>query len=78
MKYKFKVKDGYRIKYEMKEYPWPCEKKPDRMITIYDDDVLTISENGTCMKHTGLGCLNIQIPMEDLIPWDKDLMLELV
>jgi hypothetical protein len=65
--YDFKI-DGYcKIKHEKKEYPWPCKSEPERLITIYGDDILTSSDGKTYMKHTGLGCFGIEIPKEDVI-----------
>tara|TARA_R110000824_G_scaffold12226_5_gene53512 strand:- start:6297 stop:6533 length:237 start_codon:yes stop_codon:yes gene_type:complete len=77
MGYQFKVIDGCRVK-EDKEYPWPCASDPNRTIELFDDDVLTKDlENGTYMKHTGIGCFNIVIPDEDIeqIEGDTDLQM---
>jgi hypothetical protein len=67
MSYDFYIDDWYSIKEKEKEYPWPCESEVDRTITIFSDDVLTHQEGNSYMKHTGLGCLGIIIPKEDLI-----------
>ena len=68
MGYDFIIEAGwFKIKDEKKEYPWPCRGDVDRKITIYGDDVLTHQEGNSYMKHTGLGCLGIIIPKEDLI-----------
>jgi hypothetical protein len=50
-----------------KEYPWPCAKNPNRTILIFNDDMLQRASNGTFTKLTGIGCLNIQIPEEDIV-----------
>lgn len=62
----------YRLKpeYDGHEYPWPCERDPNRKMQLFDDDVLTKAPDGctppmrpgTFMKHTGLGCFNIEVP----------------
>lgn len=69
MGYDFQVSGWYKIKFKEKEYEWPCKGDLGRTIMIYDNDVLTKNENedGTVMKHTGLGCFGIKIPDEDLI-----------
>lgn len=62
----FTISEYYRVKTE-KEYPWPCASEPNRMLTIYTDDVLTKDPKlGTYMKHTGLGTFGHVIPDEDL------------
>ena len=50
-----------------KIYPWPCKSEPDRTLPIFDDDILTRSSPGVFTKHTGICCLNILIPEEDII-----------
>jgi hypothetical protein len=50
-----------------KEYPWPCESKPDRKIMIFDDDILTRSSLGVFTKHTGICCCGINIPESDIV-----------
>ena len=67
----------YRVK-EDKEYSWPCKSDPTRTIEIYTDDVLTKQDNGKYQTHTGLGCLNIIIPDEDVILQDKTANLRLL
>lgn len=67
MGFAYKITEYYRIKEHVKEYPWPCQPEPDRTITLYDWDVLTKCADGTYTKHTGLGCVNIGIPPEDVI-----------
>ena len=78
MGYDFKVESWYKIKDKEKKYPWPCKSEPDRLITIYDDDVLTKNRDGTYFKHTGLGCFGIRIPDEDVIPQEKPAHLRLI
>jgi len=78
MGYDFKINKWYRIKHKEKKYPWPCKSQRGRTITLYDDDVLTKSEDGTFMKHTGLGCFNIEIPEEDLIEQCKAAKLRML
>jgi len=61
--------DFYKIKpeHDEKEYPWPCKRQPNRTIQLFDDDILTKQKDGKGFtKHTGLCCLNIQIPETDL------------
>ena len=60
MGYKFSIDQYYKIKKEA-EYPWPCTDEPNRKITLFTDDVLTKSDDGTYTKHTGLCCCNIQL-----------------
>lgn len=68
----------FKIKLKEKEYSWPCDDEPNRKITLYNDDVLTRSFNGSFMKHTGIGCLGIQIPSEDLIEQTISIKLRLL
>ena len=77
MGYNFTIKDGVRIK-EEGDYPWPWTDEPHRTIHLYTDDVLTKSEDGTYMKHTGLGCLNIRLKDDEVEPWGKDCDLTLL
>jgi len=65
--YDFYIDDWYSIKDKQKEYRWPCLPEPSRKITIFSDDVLTRQKDGTFMKATGIGCLGILIPEEDLM-----------
>ena len=59
MGYRFNIKNYYKVKKEG-QYPWPCKGYADRTIELFNDDVLTKdSEDGTFMKHTGLGCVGI-------------------
>jgi hypothetical protein len=67
----------YKVKKD-KEYPWPCKSEPNRTIKIFTDDVLTKQSNGKYQKHTGLGCLNIHIPDEDVIKQDTSANLRLL
>ena len=71
MGYDFKIDGYYKIKHKEKEYPWPCDSEPNRMITIFDDDILTSSDGTSYMKHTGLGCFGIIIPEEDVVFYDE-------
>lgn len=48
-------------------YPWPCKNEPDRTIQLFDDDVLSRNSDGSYTKHTGLCCIGIIIPDEDII-----------
>lgn len=61
-----KIGKYQRVK-KSKEYPWPWGGQLDRTIMIYDDDILRRSEKGIFTKITGLCCLNIHIPEEDII-----------
>jgi len=78
MGYNFKIDNYYKIKHKEKEYPWPCGGHPNRTIVIFDDDVLTKGENGKFTKHTGICCLNIIIPVEDVIKQDDVANLRLM
>ena len=66
MPYKYKVPECYFIKYKSKEYPWPCELNPDRVIELFHDDVLTLADDGTFTCHTGVAKMHIPIPLEDV------------
>ena len=67
----------YQIKEGIKEYPWPCGSFLDRTIDIFDNDVLTLDENGkTYTKHTGACCFGIEIPKEDLVKVNSDIELQ--
>lgn len=72
----YRLPNYYRITVKELEVPWPCEPDPDRTITLYDDDAFTKSEDGTYMKHTGLGCFNIRIPDDKIEFVDKAANLE--
>lgn len=78
MGYCFHIDDWYSIRDEQKEYPWPCESDVDRKITIFNDDVLTHEDGNSYMKHTGLGCMGIIIPKEDLIHHETRANLEIL
>ena len=77
MGYDFKVKNAVRVKVS-KRYPWPWKNDPDRTLEIFGadkpeiTDVLTKSEDGTYMKHTGVCCFGIAIPDEDVEPWPEN------
>jgi hypothetical protein len=66
MGYPFTIHKSYRVKSD-KDYPWPCGADPNRTLRIFADDVLTLSDDGTFMKHTGLGTFGHVIPMEDVV-----------
>lgn len=65
MGYTFTIGKHYRVKADA-EYPWPCAASPNRTMMIRCDDVLTLSKDGTYMKHTGLGTFGHVIPSEDV------------
>jgi len=73
-----KINKWVSIKKKEKKYPWPCKSDSNRTITIFDDDVLTKSEDGTYMKHTGLCCFGIEIPDKDLIKHTNPIRLVLI
>ena len=77
MGYNFKINRYYTVK-EGKVYPWPCGSHPDRTIELFDDDILTKGENGTFTKQTGICCLNIKIPEEDVVFHDGPLDLRML
>ena len=78
MGYDFEISGYFRIKEKMKEYPWPCMANPNRTITLSDRDILTKQGNGKYLRHTGVGCMNIEIPTEDLIEVDYTAKLRMV
>ena len=59
-------KKMYQIKEGPKTYSWPCEVEQNRTITVTTDDLFSKTEDGTVIKHTGVGCYGIEIPDEDL------------
>lgn len=61
-------------------YPWPASNGTlaDRTIEIDRDDVLTKSEDGTYMRHTGLGCFHIVLTPDQVEPWGQDKRLRLL
>ena len=77
MGYDFTIKNGFRPK-AAGSYPWPCKDLPKRTIDLFTDDVLTKSEDGTWMKHTGLGCLRIVLTDEQVEPIGKPINLRLL
>lgn len=77
MGYNFIISGGFRLKKSGK-YPWPCSSEPGRMAEIDTGDVFTGSEDGTYMKHTGLGTFGHVIPAEDLESIDGDVKLRLL
>lgn len=58
--------DTYHIKEKKKEYPWGKST-----IVIFSSDVLTRQANGYYTKHSGVGCLDIQIPAKDTILFEE-------
>ena len=79
MGYNFTVRKDVAVHVKVsKSYPWPCTRDPDRTIFIDVTDVLSKEENGTYFKHTGLGCMNIQIPDEDVVPFEDDVHLAIL
>jgi hypothetical protein len=77
MGYKFTISGGVRVKAD-KEYPWPCASSPNRTIELFTDDVLTKSEDGTYMVHTGVGCFGIVLKDEEVEPIGKDVALRIL
>lgn len=77
MGYKFKIEKYYQVKVEG-EYPWACISSPNRTIKLYTDDVLTKSEDGTYMKHTGLGCFGIVLKDDEVVFCDKTAHLQMI
>lgn len=73
----FTVSDGF---HPIKEgdYPWPCDLIPERTIRLYEDDVLTKTNNGKYFKHTGLGCAGIVLTDDQVAPFGKDVDLEFI
>lgn len=77
MGYTFTVGKHYRVK-EDKAYPWPCKADPSRMFEIFTDDILTRMEDGTYMKHTGLGTFGHVIPESDLEEFSDPVDLRII
>lgn len=77
MGYKFTIGKHYRVKSDA-EYPWPCAALPKRRMMIFRDDVLTLREDGTYMKHTGLGTFGHVIPPEDVEEHSEPVNLRLL
>lgn len=77
MGYSFTIAKSYRVK-AAKEYPWPCASDPKRTLTIFTDDVLTLRDDGTFMKHTGLGTFGHVIPLPDVIEHDSETHLQML
>lgn len=75
MGYVYNVSNAFHVK-EDKRYPWPCKADPDRTVLLFPSDVLTKTSNSTVTKHTGLMMLNIQVPAEDLVPFEQDPVLQ--
>ena len=74
MGYKFTINGGVKVKKEG-EYPWPWSGDENRKIMLYEDDVLTKSENGKYMKHTGVGCFDIILEDNEVEPIGKPVKL---
>ena len=77
MGYDFTIKGGFRVKAEG-TYPWPCKDEPNRVMDLYPWDVLTKSEDGTYMKHTGLGTLGHVLTDDQVEPIGRDVALRLL
>lgn len=77
MGYDFTIKHGFRPMADG-QYPWPCASLPMRTIELFTDDVLSKCEDGTYMKHTGLGCLHIVLTDEQVEPIGKPVNLRLL
>jgi len=61
-----------------KDYPWPCQSEPNRTIKLYAEDLFTKQDDGTYFKQTGLGCLGIVIPDDDLEYIEDSVYLEII
>lgn len=77
MGYSFTIAKSYLVK-AAKEYPWPCASDPKRTLTIFTDDVLTLRDDGTFIKHTGLGTFGHVIPLSDVIEHDSETHLQML
>lgn len=73
----FTIEGGVRPK-AAGRYPWPCSGEPNRTIELLTDDVLTKSEDGTYMVHTGLGCFGIVLKDEEVEPIGKPVGLQML
>jgi hypothetical protein len=78
MGYTYQLNEYYKIKYEEKEFPWPCKADPNRTITLFDDDILSRNDNGTYVKETEVCCTNIKIPDEDVIKFDDIITMQVM
>jgi len=77
MGYNFTVKNGFRVKQDG-EYPWPWPNDPNHTITLFTDDVLTKEEDGKYMKQTGIGCCNIVLTDEQVVPIDGEIKMRML
>jgi hypothetical protein len=86
MGYRFKITGGVRVK-KAGHYPWPIkdqkywnkgEDGSKRTIELDTNDVLTKSEDGTYMVHTGLGCFGIVLKDDEVDPIGKDVNLQML
>jgi hypothetical protein len=77
MGYSFVIENGYRI-VKPGQYPWPWSGDAARTIELCEDDVLTRSPDGTFMRQTGLGCLNIRLRDDQVEPIGHPVQLELM
>lgn|GEM_PF-1952333 len=66
----------YKIRHASKNYPWPCEVDPKRMITVTKNDILSKMNDGTIIKHSQPGCSGILIPDEDLVELNEAMVTE--
>lgn len=72
----YELTNYFTIRFPKKEYPWPSKHDPERVITLTDKDILTMTEDGTIIKHGPNGCFGIQIPEEDLVRGEKPIKLQ--
>lgn len=69
--YMGKLTNYQRVK-QNKSYSWPCIKNKNRTIQLFTDDVLRRTAPGVFAKITGICCVNILIPEEDIIEVTND------
>lgn len=67
----------YRCKEDNYQCPWPMKDGSDdaRTWTLYADDYLTKSEDGTFMCHTGVCVFNLKPDESKLEKIDRDVKL---
>ena len=66
MAWDYKLDTHYTVR-EKRQYPWPCQLQPNRMLELWPGDVLTKNQQGGVTKHNGLCMTNIRVPESDLV-----------
>ena len=77
MGYYFAVENGVRVVVDG-QYPWPCPTQPNRSIVLSTTDILTRSDDGTYMKHTGMGCFGIVLKEDEITTVKRPVTLQVM